>query len=259
MNWKLATFNVNGVRARMHILLPWLVENQPDILCMQETKCQDKDFPAAQFQEAGYQVFYHGQKSYNGVAILTRQDPQESGSGFNGNWNDDQARLIWIRHGGIWVVNTYVPQGRDPQDPAFTYKLEFFKQLSNIFAERAKPNDNVIWCGDINVAPKDIDLYDPEKLAGTIGCHPKERAVYQSVLDWGFSDVFRLIHPDKQQFTFWDYRLRGALIRGLGWRIDHILATESMASSCTACWADEAPRRREKPSDHTPLVAEFDL
>ena len=259
MNWKLATFNVNGVRARMHILLPWLAEQQPDVLCLQEIKCQDKDFPAEQFSEAGYEAIFQGQKSYNGVAILSRQAPREHGSGFNGQWQDDQARLIWARHGDLLIVNTYVPQGRDPQDPAFTYKLEFFNQLRVLFGVKSSPDQKVIWCGDINVAPQDIDLYDPEALAGAIGCHPDERAAYQAVLDWGFSDVFRRLHPDKQQFTFWDYRLRGAQSRGLGWRIDHILATGSVAEACVSCWADEAPRRLEKPSDHTPLVAEFDF
>lgn len=259
MSWKLATFNVNGVRARMHVLLPWLAQKQPDVLCLQEIKCQDKDFPSGQFEDAGYQAVFQGQKSYNGVAILSRQAPDEYGSGFGEQWDDEQARLVWVRMGGLLIVNTYVPQGRDPKDPAFAYKLEFFRQLGIMFRQKASSEDKVLWCGDINVAPRDIDLYDPEKLTGTIGCHPDERAAYQAVLDWGLSDVFRRLYPEKQQFTFWDYRLRGALSRGLGWRIDHILATEALARQCTDCWADEAPRRMAKPSDHTPLVAEFDL
>lgn len=259
MDWRLTTFNVNGVRARLEILLPWLAANRPNVVCLQETKVQDADFPAEALRAAGYHVLFHGQKSYNGVAIASLSAPQDDGHGFGEVWDDPQARLIWARIDDVWVINTYAPQGRDPADPAFAYKLEFFERLRQWLETRFSPGDRLIWCGDINVAPQDIDLYDPVKLAGQVGCHPAERAAYEAVVGWGFSDVFRLLHPQQKQFTFWDYRMRGALSRDLGWRIDHILASEALARSCTACQVDMEPRRQPKPSDHTPLTAQFSL
>lgn len=257
MDWTIASFNVNGLRARLGILGDWLAHNQPDAVCLQETKVQDQDFPRQAVEALGYHVVFHGQKSYNGVAILGKRPADEHGHGFGELWDDDQARLIWAKLDGLWVINVYAPQGRDPSDPAFAYKLEFFRRLRAWLEARFSPGEALVCCGDFNVAPQDIDLHDPVKLAGQVGCHPDERAAYADVLDWGLEDVFRRLHPAQKQFTFWDYRLRGALSRDLGWRIDHILASAGLAPSCGQCLVDMAPRRLEKPSDHTPIVARF--
>lgn len=258
MPFTLATFNTNGIRARLPILSDWLGANQPDLLCLQEIKVQDKDFPLEALAELGYEACFLGQKSYNGVAILCREAPDEVIKGRPGV-EDEQARVIAGRWGGLWVLNTYVPQGREPGHPAFQYKLEFLAWMRDWLERDFSPEQDLIWTGDLNVAPGDQDLWDPVKLAGQPGCQPEERQALQNVLDWGLSDLFRLHHPGEVQYTFWDYRMRGGVKRNQGWRIDHIMASQSMAGKCTDCWVDMEPRMLEKPSDHTFLLARFDL
>lgn len=259
MSWKLATFNVNGIRARLPIILQWLQERQPDAVCLQELKCQDKDFPASALEEIGYRAAYRGQKSFNGVAILSKSEPEAVLKSFEDGGEDEEARLIAAQFDDLWVVNTYVPQGRDPEDPAFQYKLEFFRRLKAWFDQHFDPVQPVLWTGDINVAPEPIDVFDPERMEGQIGFHPEERATYADVLSWGLTDLFRKHHPERKQFTFWDYRLPNGFKRNLGWRIDHILVTESLADRSLDCDVDVAPRSLPKPSDHTPVWAEFNL
>jgi len=259
VGWKLATFNVNGVRARLPIVLDWLEHNQPDVLCLQETKCQDQDFPVQALAEAGYQASLRGQKSFNGLAILTRSRPEEVWPGFGDGQPDEEARLLALRVGGVWVVNSYVPQGRDPADPAFQHKLAFLKRLRRFFESRFDPGRPLIWTGDLNVAPEAIDVFDPKRLEGQVGFHPDERRALADVAAWGFSDLFRSRHPEEKQFTFWDYRLPKSFERNLGWRLDHILVTRPLAEAALACRIDSEPRGRPKPSDHTVLWAEFDL
>lgn len=257
MSWKLATFNVNGVRARLPIVTDWLRQNSPDVLLLQETKVQDKDFPAAAFEELGYHAAWHGQKSYNGVAIISRSEPGEVRRGFGEP--DEEARLMAALLDGVWVVNTYVPQGRDPEDPAFQAKLAFLGRMADWCGRLFGPGDRAVWAGDINVAPTPLDVFDPERLDGQVGFHPDERAALTEALTWGWQDLFRLHHPEDKQFSFWDYRLPNGFKRNLGWRIDHVLATAPMAQACTGCWVDAAPRGLPKPSDHTPVAAEFAL
>jgi exodeoxyribonuclease-3 len=259
MNWKLATFNVNGVRARLGVLADWLAANRPDALCLQEIKAQDADFPAAELARLGYQAAFWGQKSYNGVAILTLNQPAEVTRGFGGAGPEDEARLISLKVDGVWLVNAYVPQGREVGHPAFAAKLAFLERLAGWLAERFSPETRLVLAGDLNVAPGDLDVFDPQRLAGQVGCHPDERAALGRVMAWGLVDLFRQKNPDARQFTFWDYRLPQSFKRNLGWRIDHLLASPPLAAACAACRVDMAPRGLAKPSDHTPLLAEFDL
>lgn len=259
MNWKCATFNVNGIRARLQSVVTWVHRHQPDVLCLQETKCMDKDFPLEPFQEAGYVIRVHGQKSFNGVAILSKREPEEVLREFGDGESDEEARLIVARVDGVWVVNTYVPQGRDPGDPAFQYKLDFFSRLKRWLENRFDAATPLIWTGDINVAPEEIDVYDPKRLNGKVGFHPEERRVLAEVMNWGFTDLFRQHHPEQKQFTFWDYRIRESFSRNLGWRLDHIMVTEPMLGASLECQVDSEMRDRDKPSDHAPVWALFDL
>jgi len=259
MIWKLATFNVNGIRARLATVVDWITVHQPDVLCCQEIKCQEKDFPAGPFEGAGYHVSLRGQKSFNGVAILTRRQPEALIREFADGEPDEEARLIAARVDGVWIVNTYVPQGRDPDNPAFQYKLNYFRRLKHWLQKHFDPAQPIIWTGDMNVAPAAIDVFDPKRLEGSVGFHPLERQALSEVYAWGFIDCYRKHHPAEKQFTFWDYRLPKGFERNLGWRLDHILATSPLAEACLDCLVDSDLRGRQNPSDHTPVWAEFDL
>ena len=259
MGWKLATFNVNGLRARLGIVVDWLNEHKPQVVCLQETKVQDKDFPAAALEEAGYQVSFMGQKSYNGVAVLSQSPPQEVRFSLEDGEDDPEARFLAVKVDGVWVANAYLPQGREPDHPSFQYKLRYFERVLAWLKKHHKPGAKLILTGDLNVAPQEIDVYDPVRLEGETDFHPEVRAAFQLFLDWGLIDLFRQHRPEEKQFTFWDYRLPKAFKRNLGWRIDHILATKPLAKACTDCWVDSAPRALPKPSDHTPMLAEFEL
>ncbi|SMC21016.1 Exodeoxyribonuclease III [Desulfacinum hydrothermale DSM 13146] len=259
MVWKAATFNVNGIRARLPLLLEWLQEQRPHVACLQEIKCQDKDFPHDAFVEAGYHVVWKGQKSFNGVAVLTTDPPQEVVRETDREVLDGEARFLAVKTCGVWVINTYVPQGRSPQDPAFGYKLAFLKETAQWIDARFAPDVPLLWTGDINVAPDPQDVYDPQRLDGEVGFHPEERRLFKEILGWGLVDLFRHLHPDEKQFTFWDYRLPRSVQRNLGWRLDHMLVTEPLAQAARDCRVDMTPRQKPKPSDHTPLVAVFHL
>jgi len=254
---KIASFNVNSLRARLPIVLQWLAEYQPNILCVQETKVQDNDFPIEVFDEAEYRYVFKGQKSYNGVAIFSRNEITNVKVGFDDE-PKDEARLIKAEINGIVVVNTYIPQGYLPDSQKFEYKLNWFGRLLRFFEKNFKSTDPIIWVGDLNVAPQPIDVYDPVTLLGHVCYHPQVHEALEEVLRWGFVDVFRIHCKEAGQYTFWDYRLRNSFQRNLGWRLDHIMATKSLAKKCTACYIDKQPRLAERPSDHTPIIAEFD-
>ena len=255
---KVATFNANSIRARLDLVLEWLHREAPDVLCFQETKVQDPDFPAEPFREAGYPIVFRGQKAYAGVAIASREEPQEVTFGFDDD--GDEARLIRAVIRGIPVVNTYVPQGRSPDSPHFRYKLAWLARLRALFDRHYSPQEPLLWMGDFNVAPEPIDVYDPKRLKNHVDFHPEARAALERVREWGFVDVFRLHHPDEPgQYTFWDYRARDPVERGIGWRVDHIWATEPLARRSIRAWIDVEARRAARPSDHTFLVAEFAL
>jgi len=255
--WRIATFNVNGIRARLPVLLRWLAAARPQVLCLQETKTQDKDFPAGDLEQAGYQVVFNGQKSYNGVAVLTLGQPQEVAHALGDGGDDSQARFLALTVDGVRVVNTYVPQGREPDDPAFQYKLDFLRRTRAWLEARHAPDQPLIWAGDLNVAPQPEDVFDPKRLEGHTGFHPQERQALERVMSWGLTDCFRAARPDEKAFTFWDYRLPGSFKRDLGWRLDHLMATEPLARRLEECWVDREPRGWQRPSDHTPVVADF--
>ena len=254
---KVASYNVNSLRARLPVVLRWLGEHQPDVLCVQETKVQDVDFPCGVFEKAAYRYAFKGQKSYNGVAIFCRGQIRKVQFGFDDE-PKDEARLVKAEVNGIAIVNTYVPQGYMPQSEKFEYKLNWFDRLLTFFRQNFKPTDPVLWVGDFNVAPLPIDVYDPEGLSGHVCYHPGVHRALDKVRQWGFVDVFRMHCDQPGQYTFWDYRLRNAFGRNLGWRLDHIMATRPLAAKSTACYIDTEPRKAERPSDHTPIVAELD-
>lgn len=259
MIWKIATFNVNGIRSRKQVVLSWIERNRPDVLCLQEIKCRDSEFPAEEIQDIGYESSVIGQKSFHGVAILSLQKPEEVHRGFEDGEPEEDARLIAVKVNGIWIFNTYIPQGRGPDTPFFAVKLAFFARMRNLFQRRFLPNEPIIWTGDMNVAPEETDVFSPRSMAGKIGFHPEERKALADVMSWGFVDLFRRHHPEAKQFTFWDYRLPKSFERNLGWRLDHILATSPLAEVSVECLADTAPRGADHPSDHTPVWAELDL
>ena len=254
---KVVSFNVNSLRVRLPIVLDWLAEYQPDIFAVQETKVQDINFPTDAFDKTRYKYVFKGQKSYNGVAVFSRSEITNVKFGFDDE-PKDQARLIKTEIKGIVIVNTYIPQGYLAESEKFEYKLNWFKRLGRYFKKNFKPAEPVLWVGDFNVAPEPIDVYDPEGLSGHVCFHPEVHKALKAVCQWGFVDVFRMYCREAGQYTFWDYRLRNSFKRNLGWRLDHIMATQPLAKKSTACYIDKKPRFAERPSDHTPIVAEFD-
>lgn len=255
---KVASYNVNSLRVRLPIVIQWLTDNNIDVLCVQETKVQDVDFPTDTFDNIGYNYVFKGQKSYNGVAILSKHPIEQVVFGLPEKPRDE-ARIIKAEINGIVIVNTYIPQGHSPDSEKFQYKLKWFDRLLEYFNRNFAPLDQVLWTGDLNIAPKSMDVYDPETLLGHVCFHPEVHNALNEILNWGFVDVFRKHCKDANEFTFWDYRMRDSFNRNLGWRIDHIMATFPLAKKSTSCYIDKAPRVAERPSDHTPIVAEFDL
>jgi exodeoxyribonuclease-3 len=256
---KVATFNANGIRARLSIVLDWLAKESPDVLCLQETKVQDGDFPRQPIEDLGYHCTFRGEKAYNGVATLSKSRPQRVSFGFGDGDAGQEPRLVMVTIDDIPIVNTYVPQGYAPESEKFQYKLSWFRRLKDYFSEHFDPGVPLLWAGDFNVAPQPEDVHDPKKLLGSVGFHPKEHEVLAAVKAWGFVDVFRKHEQRDKQYTFWDYRIPQAVKRGLGWRIDHLWATPPLAEKSTGAWIDVAPRSFQKPSDHTFVVAEFDV
>jgi len=257
---KVATYNANSIRSQLGLVLEWLGRESPDILCLQETKVRDVDFPAETLGNAGYYVVFRGKGGHAGVAIVSREGPQECVFGFGDGGDPDEDRLIHAVIGGIPVVNTYVPQGHSPDSHHFRYKLEWLERLGALFERHHSPQEPLLWMGDFNVAPEPIDVHDAKRLKGHVDFHPEARAALERVKEWGFVDVFRLHHPEEPgHYTFWDYRVRDALERGIGWRVDHIWATKPLAHTSNQAWIDLTARRAKRPSDHTFLVAAFTL
>jgi exodeoxyribonuclease-3 len=253
---KVASFNANSIRARLKIVLDWLQKESPDVLCLQETKVPDKDFPEKAFEDINYHAVFRGEKSYNGVAILSKKTAEDVRIGFD-EYEPEGTRLITATINNVPIVNTYVPQGFHPLSKKFQEKLDWLRRLYDYFNEHFRPDKPLLWAGDFNVAPEAEDVYDPARLEGQVGFHPDERAALQRFRQWGLTDIFRLHQPGPGHYTFWDYRLRNAVSRNLGWRVDHIWATGPLAEKSLRAWIDIAPRLMEKPSDHTPVVAEF--
>jgi len=255
---KIATWNVNSIRARKDRLLAWLDKHEPDALCLQETKVVDDDFPLEEIEGAGYQAAFYGQKSYNGVAILARHGIDDVVRGFADGEPEDDARIIAGTVAGIRVVSVYVPNGKDVGTDAYQYKLEWLERLRRYFDASFDPKTKVVLCGDFNVAPEDRDVYDPERLQGTILCSEPERIQLREVVAWGFSDAFRQHHAEGDLFSWWDYRRLG-FPKNRGLRIDHVYLSAPLAKVCTAAVIDRDERKGKQPSDHAPVWVELDL
>jgi len=243
----------------MPILEEWLREEKPDLLCIQETKVQDQDFPVQTFQGLGYEAAYKGQKSYNGVAILSTSPLEDIACGLDDGEKPDESRLIQGTFQGISVVNTYVPQGKAVDHPDFQYKLRWLERLLSHFEKQFDPQKPLLWMGDLNVALEERDVYDPKRLEGHVCFHPQEREALRRLIEWGLVDVFREKCQEDKAFSFWDYRLPKGVERNLGWRLDYIFATRTLAQKILSSSIDKAPRVKERPSDHTFVLADFEL
>jgi exodeoxyribonuclease-3 len=255
---RIATFNANSIRSRLEIVLEWLQTHSPDVLAIQETKVMDNDFPALAFQEAGYRVAFRGEKSYNGVALVTRIPVSDLTFGLDDEPRDE-TRLVAAKVGPVYVVNTYVPQGREIDHPMYAYKLAWFRRLKAFFERHWTPKQKVVWVGDLNVAPEAMDIHNAAEQENHVCYHVDVRKAFADTVSWGFTDVFRKHHPEPGQYTFFDYRTINAVKRNMGWRVDHILATKPLAALSKGAFIDTRPRLADRPSDHTFLAADFQV
>lgn len=252
---KIASWNVNSLRVRLPQVLQWLASEQPDILGLQETKLADPKFPAAELEAAGYRVAYSGQPTYNGVALLSRQAPEEVLSDIPGA-EDPQRRILAASCGGVRVWNLYVPNGQSVDSEKYAYKLAWLARVTAQLREELARHPRLVVMGDFNIAPEDRDVHDPQQWQGQVLCSDPERAAFQTLLDIGLCDTFRRFEQEPGTFSWWDYRM-AAFRRNLGLRIDHILASPGLCGVCTGSRVDRTPRGWERPSDHAPVVAEF--
>ena len=254
---RLATFNVNSVRSRLPILERWLPESGTDLLFLQETKATDADFPAAAFGTMGYAVRFRGEKAYNGVAAIAREPEalEDVTFGFqDGEEPDFPTRVALLRWRGLTVLNTYVPQGKAIDHPDYEVKKRFLDRVRALVEREA--DRPFAWVGDLNVAPSEIDVTNPANKKDHVCFHTDIRSKFAETAE-GLTDVLRHFRPEPGEYTFFDYRVKDSLERNIGWRIDHILASPSLAGRALDCFVERAPRGWEKPSDHTPLVADF--
>jgi exodeoxyribonuclease-3 len=253
---KIATYNANSIRSRLDIILNWLKETDCDVLCVQETKVQDHEFPIEAFVAMGYHVVLRGQKSYNGVATISRLSIGDSVVMMDEI--DTEARFVQTVIGGVTILNTYVPQGFARESERFQYKLKWLAALGEYLKRNFTPKMPLVWLGDLNAAMDERDVYDPEGLWGHVCYCAEVQEAIRRIREWGFVDVFRMHNEGDKLYTFWDYRAL-SFQRNKGWRLDHIMATAPLAKKCTRCWIDKGPRALPKASDHTFLVAEFDV
>ncbi len=256
----IATWNVNSIRMRQERLAGWLGRAQPDVVCLQEIKVPDAEFPRAELEAAGWHVAVFGQKAYNGVAILSRTPLEDVAVGLSDGGDDTEARLVAATVSGIRAVNVYVPNGRTVGCDKWAYKLAWLERLRGWLERHARPNEKLVLCGDFNVAPEDRDVARPEEWRDTVLCHPLARAGLRKVCDWGLVDTIRLHHTSEEPgpYSWWDYRMLG-FAKGNGLRIDHILATPLLAERCTDAYVVRDERKGKQPSDHAPVVAVFDV
>lgn len=255
---RIATFNINGINARLGALLQWLGETRPDVACLQELKAPHEKFPAGAIEAAGYHALWHGQKSWNGVAILSRGEaPHEIGRALAGEDDDVQSRYLEAIVGGIVIACLYLPNGNPAPGPKFDYKLRWFERLIARGAELMATGAPVVMAGDYNVMPTELDVYKPERWLDDALFRPESRAAFHRLLEQGWTDALRATHPGERIYTFWDY-FRNAYGRDAGLRIDHLLLSPSLAGKLTAAGVDRDVRAREKPSDHAPVWIELD-
>jgi len=252
---KLATWNVNSLKVRLPHVLEWLAANPVDVLCLQETKQQDSDFPQAELQAAGYQSVYSGQKTYNGVAILSRTPASDVLHGIP-NLDDEQKRVIVASFGDLRIVDVYIPNGQAVDSDKYQYKLQWLDALRDWLQQELKRHPKLVLLGDYNIAPEDRDVHDPKAWEGNVLVSEPERAKFRSLVQLGLRDSFRLFEQPEKSFSWWDYRMM-AFRRNMGLRIDHILISEPLVAQCKSCTIDKAPRKLERPSDHTPVMVEL--
>jgi exodeoxyribonuclease-3 len=255
---RIASWNVNSVRIRQERLLDWLAQNQPDVLCLQELKCTDAEFPSLDISALGYTSATYGQRTYNGVAILSRLPLENVERGLQDGVEDPQSRLIVATVGGVRVVSVYAPNGQALGSPAYVYKLDWFARLRRYLEARHAPTDQVLVAGDFNIAPEARDVYDPLGWANSTLFSPPEREVLQHLCGFGLVDTFRLHHQEAGRYSWWDYR-QLSFPKGKGLRIDHLLATRPLAQRCTSAGIDREARKGKQPSDHAPVWADFDV
>ena len=254
---RIATWNVNSLRVRLPHVLQWLEAEKPDVLALQETKLIDINFPIEEIQNAGYHAVYAGQKTYNGVAVLSKVIATDTASSFP-NFDDPQRRILCSTINDIKVLNLYAPNGSEVGSDKFKYKLEWFSHLHSFVKNLLDKNEKVILLGDFNIAPDDRDVHDPREWEGKVLVSEAERDGFRQLLELGLTDCFRIFDQDEDCFSWWDYRA-AAFRRNRGLRIDHILTSEVLANKCIRCWIDKSPRSLERPSDHAPVIAEFNL
>lgn len=257
---KIATWNVNSIRTRLEQVVDWLRQNPVDVLCLQETKVVDADFPRSPFEQLGYHLYLSGQKAYNGVALVSSKQLQDVSTGFapilgKGDL-DEQKRVITGVVDGVRVVNLYVPNGSSVGSEKYEYKLRWLKVLREYLRSLLQEPDRICICGDFNIALEDRDIHAPATLTGQIMASELERQALREILELGFADAFRKFTTESGHFSWWDYR-SGAFRRNLGWRIDHHYLTADLYKRATSCIIDVTPRKLPKPSDHAPVVVGF--
>jgi exodeoxyribonuclease-3 len=254
---KIATWNVNSLKVRLPQVLDWLEAEQPDVLCLQETKLTDDNFPAAEIESSGYNVVYSGQKTYNGVAIISKEMAADIITDVPG-LDDPQRRILGATIGGVRVLDLYVVNGQEVGSEKYAHKLYWLEKVTDHIREELKQYRRLVVLGDFNIAPDDRDVYDPEAWHERILCSTQERTALQKILDLGMTDTFRQFEQDDKSYSWWDYRA-AAYRRNMGLRIDLILSSPALTKTCLACRIDKEPRGLERPSDHTPVLAEFSL
>jgi exodeoxyribonuclease-3 len=255
---RLATWNVNSIRSREERVHRWLEARRPDVVCLQELKVTEEGFPFETLHAAGYHSAVHGQKTYNGVAILSRVEPKEVERGFGDGGDDTQSRLVSARVGEVHVVSVYVPNGASVGSDKWAYKLEWLRRLRAWLDRRFDRDDLVALCGDMNVAPEARDVHDPERWESTVLFHPDARRAYEAVRAWGLVDAFRLHNDQPGFYSWWDYRML-AFPRNRGLRIDHIDLSAPLSRRCTGATIDRDERKGPRPSDHVPVVVELEV
>ena len=255
--WTLASWNVNSLKVRLPQVLQWLDTHEPDVLALQETKTQDENFPAHAFDELGYQVVFSGQKTYNGVAVVSRKPIQVLHTGLPG-FEDPQKRVLCALVDDVCVLNLYVPNGSEVGSDKYAYKLDWLARLDVFTGELLQNYDKLILLGDFNITPADADVHDPEGWRDRILCSRPERDALAGLLAHGLTDTFRLFEQERHSFSWWDYRA-GDFAHNRGLRIDLILASTPLSRYCADSWIDIAPRQQQRPSDHTPVAVEFRL
>ena len=253
---KIATWNVNSLRVRLPQVLDWLARESPEVLALQETKTEDVNFPLAELTAAGYRAVFSGQKTYNGVAVLSRAPGEDVLTDLPG-LDDPQRRILAVTVDGWRIVDLYVPNGSEVGSDKYAYKLDWLARVRDWLRAELTRYPRLVVLGDFNIAPEDRDIYDPDAWREKILCSTPEREAFRGLLGLGLQDVFRRFEQPERSYTWWDYRMNG-FRRNLGLRIDHILVGPDMAGRCRACRVDVEPRKLERPSDHAPVLAEFD-